>query len=102
MYPTFPFGPTIKWVTETAPNVESAAHWYSSTSDTSNAIVLYSSRCTVPHHDSRIERVGVDNPETPEVVPSDASRTTLALMLHGLVLWRLRRGAASAERLAAA
>jgi hypothetical protein len=26
----------------------------------------------------------------------------LALMLHGLVLWRLRRGAASAERLAAA
>jgi len=26
----------------------------------------------------------------------------LALMLHGLVLWRLRRGAASTERLAAA
>jgi hypothetical protein len=26
----------------------------------------------------------------------------LALMLHGLVLWRLRRGAASAKRLAAA
>ena len=26
----------------------------------------------------------------------------LALMLHGLVLWRLRRGAASSERLAAA
>jgi len=28
--------------------------------------------------------------------------TRLALMLHGLVLWRLRRGSASTDRLAAA
>jgi uncharacterized iron-regulated membrane protein len=39
-------------------------------------------------------------PNVMVMVPTFA--VPLVLMLHGLVLWRLRRGAASAERLAAA
>jgi hypothetical protein len=33
------------------------------------------SRGRIPHHDARIERVGVDKAESAEVIPSDASAT---------------------------